>query len=122
MQELVTVEQADAVIRVLAWAGPVAGLIVGLIAGAVIRRAAQGVLRGIAVGMLGPVLWALWLVYSGLVRYNPQTERAGLHSVATLAFSALIFIVVGIGLGALYGRLVFPPRPKEERGESGNDA
>ena len=122
MQELVTVEQAGAVIGVLAWAGPIAGLIVGLIAGAAGGKAGRGAWQGLAVGMLGPVIWGLWLVYSQLVRYNPETGRAGLHSTATLALSALIFIAVGIGLGSFYGRLVFPPRPEEDRGESANDA
>ncbi len=84
MEELVTVEQAGAVIATLAWAGPVAGLIVGIIAGATQGKPARGAIRGLAVGILGPVIWVLWLVFSHLVRYNPQTGRAGLHSISTL--------------------------------------
>ena len=117
MQELVTVEQADAVIRVLAWAGPVAGLIIGLIAGALRRRPGAGAWRGLAVGLLGPIIWAMWLLYSYLVRYNPQTGEAGLHSVATLALCALIFLVAGVTLGGLYSRVVFA-RPAEETEEA----
>jgi len=116
MQELVTVEQADAVIRLLAWAGPVAGLVAGLIAGAVRGRIAAGAIRGLAVGLLGPIIWAMWLLYSYLVRYNPETGEAGLHSVVTLALSALIFLVVGIALGGFYSRVVFA-RSAEETGK-----
>ena len=109
MQELVTVEQAHRVIVVLAWALPLAGLLLGAIAGAVRGVSGRGAWQGVAVGLLGPIIYAMWLLYSHMVRYNPETGRAGLHSVATLVFNALIFAVVGAMLGAFYRRVVFPP-------------
>jgi len=122
MEELVTVEQVGAVIATLAWVGPVAGLIVGIIAGATQGRAGRGALRGLAVGALGPVIWALWLVFSHLVRYNLDTGRAGLHSISTLVVSALIFAVVGIALGAFYGRIAIAREPEESEDQTANHA
>lgn len=122
MEELVTVEQAGAVIATLAWAGPVAGLIVGIIAGSMQGKPARGASRGLAIGALGPVIWVLWLVFSHLVRYNPQTGRAGLHSISTLVVSALIFVVVAMALGAFYGRIVFARGPEESEDTTANHA
>ena len=122
MEELVTVEQAGAIVATLAWAGPVAGIIVGIIAGAMQGKAGRGAIRGLAIGALGPVIWALWLVFKHLVRYNPQTGHAGLHSISTLVVSVLIFVVVGIALGAFYGRIVFVPEPEESEDPTANRA
>ncbi len=122
MEELVTVEQAGAIVATLAWAGPVAGIIVGIIAGAMQGKPARGAIRGLATGMLGPVICVLWLAFNHLVRYNPQTGRAGLHSISTLVISALIFVVVGIALGAFYGRIVFVREPEESEDPTANPA
>ncbi len=108
MQELVTVEQAEAVLRWLVLIGPLLGLIVGAIVGALRGGVGCGAWRGLAVGLIGPLIYLMWRLFSHLVRYNPDTGRAGLHSVATLALSALLFIVVGALLGAFYRRVVFP--------------
>jgi len=122
MEQLVTVEQAGAVIATLAWAGPVAGLIVGIIAGSMQGKPARGASRGLAIGALGPVIWVLWLVFSHLVRYNPETGRAGLHSISTLVVSALIFAVVGVALGAFYGRLTITRGSEESEDQTANPA
>jgi hypothetical protein len=116
MQELVTVEQAHRVIVVLAWALPLAGLLLGAVVGAVRGGPGRGAWQGLAVGLLGPIIYAMWLLYSHMVRYDPETGRAGLHSVATLVFNALIFAVVGAMLGAFYRRVVF--RPSEQRSDT----
>lgn len=106
MHELVSLEQADAIIRGVAWGLPVAGILVGLIAGLVQGRVRRGLVVGVAFGLLGPIIWAMWLLYGSMVRYDPETGRAGLHSVATHALAALIFVGVGALLGAGYRRLL----------------
>ncbi len=122
MQELVTVEEAHRVITALAWALPLAGVVVGLIAGAARGATGKGARQGFAVGLLGPIIYAMWLLYSYLVRYDPETGRAGLHSVSTLVLSALIFAVIGAMLGAFYSRVVFPPPARHDEGAETEDA
>lgn len=122
MQELVTVEQAHRVITALAWAFPLAGVVVGLIAGAARGAIGRGTWQGLAVGLLGPIIYAMWLLYSHLVRYDPETGRAGLHSVSTLVLNALVFVVVGVMLGAFYRRVVFPLSGHREQVEDTEDA
>jgi len=107
MQELVQAWQVEEAMRALVWAGPLLGLIIGAVASAVLRQGPGIAWRGLAVGLLGPIIYALWRLFGWMVRYNPRTERAGLHSVATLVLSALLFIAVGALLGAFYRRVVF---------------
>lgn len=122
MGELVTVEQAYAVIRVLAWVGPAAGLVLGAAQGALHGRALTGAGRGFALGMMGPVIWALWLLYDHLVGYDPATGRAGLHSVAVLAVNALICLVVGVALGYFYAWLFAPAHAEDNPDATANQA
>ena len=113
MQELVTVEQAESVLRWLVLGGPLLGLIVGTLIGAARHRPACTAWRGFAVGLIGPVIYLMWRLFSYLVRYNPETGEAGLHKVSVMLLSALIFVVVGALLGVFYRRVVFPDEPQE---------
>jgi len=108
MTELISGEQADAVMLALIWVGPLLGVLIGLIAGYARGCPVVGVWQGTAVGLLGPVIWGMWRFYSWMVRYNPQTGEAGLHKVWVHAFNALIFIAFGLVLGVIYRRWVFP--------------
>jgi hypothetical protein len=112
MQELVTVEQAERAIRVAAVALPVAGIIVGAVAGAVRGQAMRGLALGLLCGMIGPGLWGLWLMYSGVV------GAYGLDSVRGLLVNIALFVgigvVVGFGVGLAlrrFGRTVGEGRP-----------
>jgi len=64
----------------------------------------------------------MWLLYNHLVRYNPATGQAGLHRVATLTLSALIFLVAGVVLGALYSRVIFARSAEETTDTTANHA
>ncbi len=119
MTELVTVEQADAVFRALIWVGPLLGALIGLAVGHLRERLLIGLGQGFAVGLLGPVLFGMWSLYSHTVRFDPETGVAGLHRVSVHALNALIFIAVGLVLGILYRRLVFPDL-EERSAESDN--
>lgn len=110
MTELVTVEQAEAALRALIWAGPLLGAVLGVIIGAARKCAVVGLWQGVAVGLLGPAVYGLWLFYSYMVRYNPQTGVAGLHKVWVHVVNGLIFIALGALLGVIYRRFVFPER------------
>lgn len=124
MQELVSVEQAESVLRWLVLGGPLLGAIVGALIGALRRRPQAvsregckigcGAWRGFAVGLLGPIIYLMWRLFSHLVRYDPETGEAGLHKVSVMALSALIFVVVGALLGAFYRRVVFPATDNDD--------
>ncbi len=114
MTELVTVEQADAFFRALIWVGPLLGAVIGIVVGYLRRRPLVGLGQGFAVGLLGPVIFAMWSLYSHTVRFDPETGGAGLHRVSVHALNALIFIAVGVVLGVIYRRLVFPDLEEED--------
>lgn len=113
MTELVTTEQVESVLGVLIWAGPLAGALVGIIVGSMRKCPLRGLWQGVAVGLLGPIINALWLLHSSMMRYDPQTGVAGLHRVSAHVISALIFIAIGLLLGVIYRHGVFPERKAE---------
>ena len=97
MQELVTVEQAERAVAILAIALPAAGLLIGAILGAARRSLRRGLLLGLICGLSGPAIWLLWRMYNGIV------GAYGLDSVRGLLVNLVLFVgiglVVGIGIG-----------------------
>jgi Na+/proline symporter len=93
MKELVTTEQAAAVIRVVAVALPPVGVAVGALAGARRRQVRQGLLVGLLAGLAGPAVWLLWKVYNAIM------GRFGLDSVAGLLINTALFSAVGVAIG-----------------------
>lgn len=93
MKELVTTEQAERALVLLAAALPILGLLVGLIAGAARRRLAMGLRHGFVSGLLGPALWVMWRVY------NLIMNRYGLDSVRGLLINLALFVGVGLAVG-----------------------
>ena len=111
MTELITVEQAESVLRALIWVGPLLGALIGLIAGRARKCVAVGLWQGVLAGLLGPVVYGMWRFYGYMVRYNPETGEAGLHKVWVHALNGLIFIAIGFALGIIYRRFVFREGP-----------
>lgn len=107
MTELITVEQAETAVRALIWLGPLLGALVGLIAGLARKCPTLGLWQGVAVGLLGPVVYGMWRYYDWMVRYNPETGEAGLHRIRVHAVNGLVFIALGVALGVIYRRWVF---------------
>jgi hypothetical protein len=99
MRELVTVEQVESLFRVLAIAGPLVGAAVGAALGSRRRMVRCGAFRGLGIGSLAVLNYALWRMFTAL------TERNGLDSVANLLLNLGIFVVLGLVGGVLYGRL-----------------
>ncbi|MHB8995094.1 MAG: hypothetical protein ACYC63_07590 [Armatimonadota bacterium] len=97
MQEIINLTTFAKAIMWLAIALPVIGLVVGLLA--------REVGKGLAVGLLGTLIYVLWLVYSYLIRYDPVTGSCGLHRTAVLWLNIGLFALVGVALGAFYGWL-----------------
>ncbi|MCJ7822946.1 MAG: hypothetical protein MUQ26_07735 [Armatimonadetes bacterium] len=97
MRELVTVEQAERAIRMVAVALPVAGAAAGAIAGAVRGRAARGLAVGLLCGLAGPAIWLLWRMYNGVV------GGYGLDSVRGLLVNLGLFVAIGLVIGVAVG-------------------
>jgi hypothetical protein len=103
MHELVTLEQFNWVIRLVALAGVPVGAALGALAAAAThqpRRLAQG----LALGLLGPLAALAWLLFRWTVRLDPATHYVGLYRPGVLAVDVVLFLVAGVGLGWLYRR------------------
>lgn len=105
MRELVDIGAFERLLQAIAVAGPVGGALLGLFLGIKRGAPAVGLAKGIALGALGPVLFAMWRLYAYLVRYDPSTGYVGLHRVDVLLLNVLIFVAVGAILGIAYERL-----------------
>ena len=97
MKELVTVEQAERAIAIIAIAVPAVGIGLGALVGALRRRLAVGLVIGALCGAAGPGVWALWRMYNGIVGHY------GLDSVRGLLVNLALFIAIGLLLGLAIG-------------------
>jgi len=97
MQELITVEQMERAVALIAVVFPSAGLLIGAVVGAARRSLRRGLVIGLAWGLLGPGIWLLWRMYNGIV------GAYGLDSVRGLFVNLVLFVgiglLVGIGIG-----------------------
>jgi hypothetical protein len=96
-QELVTVGQAERVIRVAAVVLPVLGILLGAAIGAARRRLGRGLGLGLLCGAAGPAAWGLWLMYNGVI------EIYGLDSVKGLLVNLALFVGIGLLVGLAIG-------------------
>lgn len=117
MHEIIDLNKFALAIKLLAIVLPVLGLLVGVAVGTARNAVAEGLLKGLSVGLLGPVIYGLWLLYSYLIRYDPQTGYVGLHRTAVLWASIGLFAVAGIILGIIYGRVFVRNAPRDEHKE-----
>ena len=105
MHELIDLGKFELALRIAA----AAVLALGLVSGALLGRArgnmAWHLTRGAAIGLLGPILYALWRYYRWMVRLDPATGYVGLHKPLVLFISVVIFAIVGLVIGLIYGRI-----------------
>ena len=97
MQELITVEQTERAIAIMAVVFPSGGLLIGAILGVARRSFVRHIIAGLFCGLFGPAIWLLWRMYNGIV------GAYGLDSVRGLLVNLVLFVgiglVVGIGIG-----------------------
>jgi hypothetical protein len=103
--EIVDLQQFARAVRALAVTVPVLAILIGLIVGAARKRLLAGLGKGLAIGLLGPIIYGLWLMYNHLIRYDPRTGYVGLHHVSVLLLNVAVFAVVGVLLGLAYSRV-----------------
>ena len=97
MKELITVEQAERALALIAVALPALGLLVGAVAGAIRRRLAADLAVGLLCGLAGPAIWVLWRMYSGI------SGHYGLDSVRGLLINLALFLAIGLVIGLALG-------------------
>ena len=102
MKELISVEQANALMVVVLFAAP----IIGLVFGAVAKRAVRGLLVGTGIGIGNLILWRV---------YNGITDRLGLDTVKNLLVNLALFVVIGVVVGVLWAR--FAPAAPDDGGD-----
>lgn len=115
MQEIVSVEQVHRLFLILAVALPLLGLAGGALLGVRRKDLRRGIAQGLLLGILGPVNFALWLVY------NSITDRLGLDTVKNLLVNLALFVTLGIATGIVVGivmRRGDAGEPKESLAES----
>jgi hypothetical protein len=100
MQEIVSVEQVHRLFLIVAVVLPVVGMAGGALLGLRRGNVRRGVLQGLLLGILGPVNFALWLVY------NAITDRLGLDTVKNLLVNLALFVVLGIVTGIVAGMIM----------------
>lgn len=104
MTELLDEAAVERAILLIGILGPLVGLLAGAIWAKLKPTALlPAVLRGGALGLLGTLVWALWRLYSHLVRFEPAPDPAddyfGLERVDILFVNLAIFVAVGLAVG-----------------------
>jgi len=111
MKELITVAQAEAVLKVIAIAAPIAGLVIGTLVGWARRRMLSGMVLGLTVGLAGTVVFGLWRMHIWL------GEAHGFASVKYLSIQLVVFTALGIAVGYAAQRTASRPCSPEHRAE-----
>ena len=97
MQELISPQQSDQLILLVAAVLLVGGAIWGIkLLGA----------RGALLGLLGPLVFGLWQFHKWITRYDPQTEYFGLDKVWVLLLEIVLFVALGATAGIVWKKLV----------------
>ena len=105
MHELIDLGKLELALQLFAAATLPVGLIVGACRGRVRGAMRKYMIRGAAVGLLGPIIYALWCYYRWIGRLEPETGYVGLHRPGVLALNVGVFIIVGAILGLAYTRI-----------------
>lgn len=105
MHELVDLDKFDLAVRVVGLAGLPLGLLIGAVFGQLRGDIRWYLSRGLASGLLGPMIYGLWCYYRWTVRLEPTSGYVGLHKFSTLLVNIGVFAVVGAIVGLVYGRI-----------------
>ena len=103
LHEMVDLGAVGRLFMLLAIIGPLLGSIIGYLygrsKGVDINGAKAGTIAGALWGSLGTINWLLWRVY------NICTDRNGLDTVKNLFLNLGLFLIAGVAIGAIAGRL-----------------
>jgi hypothetical protein len=114
MREIVTLEQFDGLLLLLA----ALGVPLGALGGLLLRRFPQG----LALGLLGPLIYVAWLLFRWTVRLDPATHYVGLYRPIVLAADVALFLALGLALGLLYRRAFLTSKQEDPHGHHHDSA
>ena len=95
MKELITQQQMDSALRILAIAAPLTGLFIGAVIGIIRRHIVVGATFGFIVGLIGTGVFGLWRIYTAL------GDNFGYASIASIGFQMAIFAGIGMVAGVI---------------------
>lgn len=96
LNEIVTVTGIERLFGILVIILPVVSVISGIVIGKRRKQLRSGLAQGLCWGMIGPLNWVLWRLYTTITNYN------GLDTVRNLAINFVVFVLIGIGFGVGY--------------------
>jgi len=99
MREIVSPEQAEAIVRALAVALVGAGVVGGAVASAFVRPRRAAPSAGGLIALAGGLVYVLWAIYDAVI------ARLGLDSVKALLINLGIFVIIGVAYGVLAARV-----------------
>ena len=105
MHELIDLGKFELALQIIAAVTLPVGLIVGTCLGHARGAMRTQIIRGAAIGLLGPIIYVLWRYYRWVVRLEPKSGYVGLHKPGVLALNVGVFIIVGALLGLAYTRI-----------------
>ncbi len=95
LREIVDLQSIERLFLLGAVLLPLLGAGIGFAWGSRRNETAQGVRKGLLLGLLGTLNWVLWKVY------NLITNTMGLDTVRNVVMNGLLFVVAGVVLGIL---------------------
>jgi hypothetical protein len=96
MQELISPAQSETLVVLLAVLSAIISAIYGFrVVGA----------RGVLLGAVGIVVYALWQLHKYVTRFDPRTGYFGLDKVNVLLLEVVTVVVLGATLGVLWSKI-----------------
>ena len=96
MKELISPAQSETLILTLSILAAVIGAVVGY-------RVLD--VRGIALGLVGFLIYGSWQLHKYVTRFDPQTGYFGLDKVNVLLLEVVAVVVLGATLGAVWSKM-----------------
>ncbi|MEN6520878.1 MAG: hypothetical protein ABFD46_06985 [Armatimonadota bacterium] len=93
MKEIITQEQVEVILKIVAVSAPAAGLVIGAIVGLIRKRIVGGSVIGVIIGFTGTVVFGLWRMYTAV------GEHFGYTNTVCIAIQLAVFTVIGICAG-----------------------
>ena len=116
LHEIVDVSAVGKLFALLAVAGPIIGIAVGVVLSQRSKGAkvGRGAIIGLLIGLIGPLNLFLWRVF------NAITDANGLDTVRNLGINVAVFAALGIAIGFIL-RQVAPRFRDSDSGGSGSN-